>query len=378
MEYISLIFVGFMMAVALGQMILPRVMVISLRKRLFDIPDARKVHQSPVPRLGGVTFFPVVLLVMCGISMWGLHAGTLHFDFFSRNIVDEMLCLMMGLMLLYIIGICDDLIGVSYRKKFLVQLLAAAFIPLAGLQLDSFYGLFGIGHIDAWIGVPLTIGLTVFITNAINLIDGIDGLASGLCMEALVLLGIGFALDEWWMYALLAFVCVGVLIPFFLHNVFGNADRGRKIFMGDTGSLTLGFILSLLSIKFILSTGTSASMPGGTSLVLVFSFLLVPCLDVCRVMLGRIRRKTNPFKPDKSHIHHKFLNMGFTPRRSLVLIQLLSFAFIALTYFLIRIGMFAGVVLVLDLLIWTGMNVWFSMIVSRKEYVPAHVNAGRS
>ena len=137
--------------------------------------------------------------------------------------------------------------------------------------------------------------------------------------------------------------------------------------MGDTGSLTLGFILSLLSIKFIGTMGASASLAGGASLVLVFSFLLVPCLDVCRVMLGRIRRKMNPFKPDKSHIHHKFLNMGFTPRRSLVLIQLLSLAVIAFTYFLIRMGMFAGVVLVLDLLIWTGMNVWFSLIINRKE-----------
>lgn len=367
MEYVSYLLLGFLLAMVLGQMIIPHVMVISLRKRLFDIPDARKVHQSPISRLGGVTFFPVVVLVMCGISMIQLHTGTLHIDFFSRNIIDEMLCLMMGLMLLYIIGITDDLIGVSYRRKFLVQLVAAAFIPLAGLQLDSFYGLFGIYHIDTWLSVPLTIGLTVFITNAINLIDGIDGLASGLCMEALVLFGLFFVWEGWWMYALLAAVCVGVLIPFFLHNVFGNASRGRKIFMGDTGSLTLGFILSLLSIKFIGTMGASASLAGGASLVLVFSFLLVPCLDVCRVMLGRIRRKMNPFKPDKSHIHHKFLNMGFTPRRSLVLIQLLSLAFIAFTYFLIRMGMFAGVVLVLDLLIWTGMNVWFSLIINRKE-----------
>lgn len=373
MEYLSLIFIGLILAAVLGQMIIPRVMVISLRKRLFDIPDARKVHQSPISRLGGVTFFPVVVLVMCGISMWVLHRGGI---FFTRNITNEMLCLMMGLMLLYIIGITDDLIGVSYRRKFLVQWVAAAFIPLAGLKLDSFYGLFGIYGIDAWMGVLLTMLLTVFITNAINLIDGIDGLASGLCMEALILFGIFFAWGGWWMYALLAFVCVGVLIPFFVHNVFGNADRGRKIFMGDTGSLTLGFILSLLSVKFILSMGASASMKGGASLVLVFSFLLVPCLDVCRVMLGRVRRKSNPFKPDKSHIHHKFLNMGFSPRRSLVLIQLLSLAFIAITYILIRAGMFAGIVLLVDLMIWIGVNVWFSQIINRKAYALAEVNTG--
>lgn len=376
MDYILLIVLGFLLAGVLGQMIIPHVMVISLRKRLFDIPDSRKVHQLPISRLGGVTFFPVVVLVMCSISMLQLHLGTLPVFFFGGNIVNEMLCLLIGLMMLYIMGITDDLIGVPYRRKFVIQLLAAACIPLAGLQLESFYGLFGINQIDAWIGIPLTMLLTVFVTNAINLIDGIDGLASGLCMEALVLFGIFFAIDGWWMYALLSFVCVGVLIPFFLYNVFGNASRGRKIFMGDTGSLTLGFVLSLLSVKFILVMGGTVSMSGGASFVLVFSFLLVPCLDVCRVVLGRVRRKMNPFKPDKSHIHHKFLSMGFTPRRSLVLIQLLSLTFIVFTYVLIRMGIFAGIVLLIDLFIWTAINVWFSLIISRKGYVVSQVSMG--
>lgn len=366
MEYVSHLFLGLLLAVILGQMIIPRVMVISLRKRLFDVPDARKVHHVPISRLGGVTFFPVIVLVMCGISLLLLNTGFLQATFFSGNIINEMLCLLIGLMILYIMGITDDLIGVPYRRKFLIQLVAAAFLPLAGLQLDSFYGLFGIEEIDAWIGIPLTMLLTIFVTNAINLIDGIDGLASGLCMEALMLFGVFFALGGWWMYALLSFVCLGVLIPFFLHNVFGNPNRGRKIFMGDTGSLTLGFILSMLSVKFVLITGPSASMADGATLVLVFSFLLVPCLDVCRVVLGRVRRKVNPFKPDKSHIHHKFLNMGFTPRRSLVLIQSMALGFIVFTYFLIRMGMFAGFVLLLDLLIWSVMNVWFTRIISRK------------
>lgn len=367
MEYFFLILIGFMVAATLGQIIIPRVMVISLRKRLFDLPDARKVHHSPVSRLGGVTFFPVILLVMGGISIWGLHAGHTDGILFSRNIVDEMLCLMIGLMLLYLIGVCDDLIGVSYRRKFLIQILSAAFIPLAGLSIHHFHGLFGIGAISPWLGVPLTVLLTVFITNAINLIDGIDGLASGLCMEALVLLGIGFALHGWWMYALLSFVCVGVLVPFFLYNVFGNADRGRKIFMGDTGTLTLGFVLSLLIVKYILSTGSSSIMEGGTSMVWVFSFLLVPCLDVLRVMLGRIRRKAHPFKPDKSHIHHLFLLMGFTPRKSLVLIQLLSLSFVVLTYVLIRIGIPASWVFGIDVLVWMLVHVWFQKLLAERK-----------
>lgn len=353
----------------MGQLMIPGILMISLRKRLFDVPDVRKVHHRPVPRLGGLMFFPVIVLTLCGISILWLYAGKDGGVFFGSDIVGEMLCLMSGLLLLYIIGVCDDLIGVSYRRKFLVQILAASFIPLAGLSIHHLYGLFGIGGISLWIGVPLTMLLTVFIINAINLIDGIDGLASCICMEALILLGGGFAMYGCWMYALLSFVCLGALVPFVFYNVFGNASRGRKIFMGDTGSLTLGFLLSLLSVKYIMVAGPVSLNVDGAPVVLVFSLLLVPCLDVCRVVVVRLHRKVHPFKPDQNHIHHLFLQMGFTPRRSLVLIQLLCITFIGLTYTLIRLGVPAGWVLVLDLLVWMLAVLWFHRIIIAKTNV---------
>ena len=279
-----------------------------------------------------------------------------------------MLCLTAGLVLLYIIGVCDDLIGVRYGRKLLVQVLASAFLPFAGLYVVDFYGLFGVDVVSPFIGIPFTVLLTVFVTNAINLIDGIDGLASGLCMIALLIFGTAFALNGVWMYSLLAFVCLGVLIPFFLYNVFGNAEHGSKIFMGDTGSLTLGFILSLLAVKYILLLSTDSSAVFGTPIVWVFSLLLVPCLDVCRVVLNRIQRKANPFKPDKTHIHHKFLMMGFSSRRSLVLIQLISLFFIGFTVFLLYVGVLGYVVLLIDILVWTLMHMWFSHIIRRRAY----------
>ena len=136
--------------------------------------------------------------------------------------------------------------------------------------------------------------------------------------------------------------------------------------MGDTGSLTLGFILSLLSVKYIMVTGQASLNVDGAPVVLVFSLLLVPCLDVCRVVIGRLRRKVHPFKPDKSHIHHLFLQMGFTPRRSLVLIQPLCVSFIVLTYTLIHMGVPGSWVFVLDLLIWMLVTLWFNRIIVEK------------
>ena len=362
MEHVFFMVVGFLMAVLLGQIIIPRILVISLRKRLFDQPDSRKVHHRPISRLGGVTFFPVILIVMCTVGLLQFY----EMENITSSVISESLCLVAGLMLLYMIGVCDDLIGVRYRRKFEVQILAAAFLPFAGLSIQNLGGLFGWYEISPLVGVPLTMLLTVFLINAINLIDGIDGLASGLCMVAITLFGVSFAWHGSWMYALLAFASVGVLVPFFFYNVFGNANRGHKIFMGDTGSLTLGFILSVMVVKYVSVMVQESSRLDGAPVVMAFSVLLVPSLDVCRVVLNRFRRRVHPFKPDKSHIHHKFLNMGFTPRRSMILIQLMAVAFIVLTLVLLRIGLLAPVVFILDILVWTLMNVWFSRIISRR------------
>ena len=366
MEHVFQIVLGFILATMLGLFIIPRILVISHRKRLFDMPDVRKVHCRPISRLGGVTFFPVIVLVMCSISLFELHNG--YAIGLGRNLLNEMLCLLVGLMLLYIVGVCDDLIGVRYNRKFLVQILAAAFLPLSGLYIHNFYGLFGWYEIPALVGVLFTMLLTVFIITAINLIDGIDGLASGLCMVALSIFGVTLAINGWWIYTMLAFVCVGVLIPFFIYNVFGNAERGHKIFMGDTGSLTLGFIISLLAVKYIVSMGRTESVVDGWPLVIAFSVLLVPCLDVFRVILSRLKRRVHPFKPDRCHFHHKILNMGFTPRKALIFIELISIAFIAFTVLLVHVGVLAYWVFIYDVILWTLLNVWFSRIIRKKSY----------
>ena len=359
---IVLIFLGFLIAVALARIIIPRILIISLRKRLFDTPDARKVHKKPVSRLGGVSFFPAVLFTVtfligvCDMTGWVPLVNV------SRYWAQALL-LCSGLTLLFIVGIADDLIGVRYRQKFLVQLVAAAMFPLAGLYINDFYGLLGIHYVSSFIGVPLTLLLVVFITNAVNLIDGIDGLASGLSMVALSVFGTLAVIDGRWMSALLAFATVGVLLPFFFYNVFGNADRGRKIFMGDTGSLTLGYILSFLAVQYTMNTYEAGINYEGAMLI-AFSVLPVPCLDLVRWVLGRARRGRAPFMPDKTHIHHKFLAMGFTPRRAMISILcislLLCLANMALVSYLDN-----TLLLLCDVVVWTVMNLYMDKVILR-------------
>lgn len=365
MANLYIIISAFVSAVILGRIIIPNILIISLRKRLFDVPDERKVHKRPIPRLGGVTFFPVILFSLCVFTAVRLMTGHGPADTSTMDLVCEFLFLTGGLTLLYIVGIADDLIGVRYRKKFLVQIISAAMFPLSGLYINNFYGLFGIYLIPAEVGIPLTMLLVVFITNAINLIDGIDGLASGLSMVALLVFGVLFVHFRMWSYAMLAFVTVGVIIPFFSYNVFGSADLGRKIFMGDTGSLTLGYILSFFVIKYCMYEPDMLLTMKTSPVLVSFSVLMVPCLDVIRVVLRRARNKRALFMPDKTHIHHKFLAMGFSPRRALVTIQLMSACFCAFTIVAI-LYMNNTLVFVIDVVVWTLLNLWFDHVINRK------------
>ncbi len=363
MNYLFIV-LGFAISIVVARLIIPHILLISFRKKLFDMPDARKVHKRAIPRLGGVSFFPTVLLSCSAVMALRTLSGFGVSPVQEAYAVPEFLFLICGVTLLYLTGIADDLVGVPYRQKFAVQILCACLFPLCGLWINDLYGLFGIHSLPAWIGMPFTVLAVVFITNAINLIDGIDGLASGLSSVSLLMFGVLFAGKGLWLYSTLAFSMIGVLIPFFYYNVFGSAERARKIFMGDTGSLTLGYVLSFLAIRY--SQNSPAVMPFTEgALVIAFSTLIVPAFDVIRVVLVRLRNGRSPFEPDRNHIHHKFLDMGFTPRRAMVTILLIACLFsasnILLTPYVNGTAMLIG-----DILVWTLLNVWWDKVRDRR------------
>ncbi len=320
---------GFLFAVSLGMVIIPRILVISHKKRLYDVPDARKVHTMPVPRLGGLSFFPVILMSMFLVIGFHLYFWDMDVSGLSFNMLYEYLFLFVGMTLLYLVGICDDLIGVGYRYKFAVQIAAAFLLVLSGNWFDSFGGLFGIYSVPVWVGMPFTVFIVVYITNAINLIDGIDGLASGLCCIALSVLSVIFFLRGQYVYALLAICTLGILMPFWCYNVFGNANRGHKLFMGDAGSLTLGYVISFLIIHMSVTNEVSPTL-SNPYMVIALSTVLVPLLDVVRVVLRRLREHKNPFLPDKNHFHHKLLRTGMRVRMVMICIIAISAFFILL------------------------------------------------
>ena len=347
-----------------ARIIIPRILLISFRKKLFDIPDERKVHKRAIPRLGGVSFFPTILLSCCLMLAVRTLTGCGVDVPYKDELMAEFLLLVCGMVLLYLTGIADDLVGVRYREKFVIQIIAACFFPLSGLWINDFYGLFGIENLPAWFGMPFTVLTVVFITNAINLIDGIDGLASGLSSVSLMVLGLLFAEKGLWLYSMLAFSTFGVLVPFFYYNVFGSAEHARKIFMGDTGSLTLGYILSFLAIKYSQNSEFIPFTQG--AIVVAFSTLIVPTFDVVRVVIVRLYNGRNPFEPDKNHIHHQFLAMGFTVRQSMILILIISCVFSAFNIFLMPYAD-NTLMLLTDIVVWILLNVWWARIRRRRR-----------
>ncbi|MCD7899778.1 MAG: undecaprenyl/decaprenyl-phosphate alpha-N-acetylglucosaminyl 1-phosphate transferase [Bacteroides sp.] len=347
----------FVVSVLIASLIIPRILVIATRKKLYDVPDARKVHTKAIPRLGGVSFFPTILFSFCYVFtlrfLFGYDVNEVHIT----CIIPELLLLVCGMTLLYLTGIADDLVGVRWRQKFVIQIICASFFPLSGLWLNNLYGIFGIYEIPFWLGIPFTIFTVVFITNAINLIDGIDGLASGLSSVSLVVFGLLFLEKQLWAYAMLAFATLGVLVPFFYYNVFGSADKARKIFMGDTGSLTLGFIISFLALKYsMVNEEVMTYTPG--AIVIAAGTLIIPAFDVIRVVLVRLRSGKSAFEPDKNHIHHKFLAMGYNVRKAMVTLICIAIAFSVANIVLIRYINGTWVVL-MDIVVWCGLNLWW-------------------
>lgn len=359
-----LIVAASMCSLGIAWYMIPNIILISFKKNLFDYSSGRKVHKGIVPRLGGLAFTPAIIISLAlveGIAT--LFCGVdLYISFVAQTHVGLLMC---ALLLLYFEGTADDLIGVPYRAKFVYQIISAVLVVVSGIYINDFYGLFGVWELPHWVGAVFSVVLIVFIINALNLIDGIDGLASGLSIIALIFFGFIYIYQQEWLYAAISFVTCGALLPFFVYNVFGSAEHRHKIFMGDAGSQTIGLILAVLAVR--LSQKDPAlvrSLPD--AIVVAFSLLMVPCFDVVRVIIHRLRNHKNPFKPDMNHIHHKLLALGLRQRVAMPLILGVAVFFAALNLLLVE-KININLLLLIDIVLWTILNVYLSMMIRRRK-----------
>jgi UDP-N-acetylmuramyl pentapeptide phosphotransferase/UDP-N-acetylglucosamine-1-phosphate transferase len=329
MLYLSMM-VPLLLSVALAMYIIPRILMVSVKKELNLPPRLSDKSKRTVPRLGGVSLFPIMVIsvgaaiVACMIDLEG--EQTLFVGQSESTFVQYMFAIA-GLTTMYLLGVMDDLIGVSFLSKISIQFLASLLIPISGLYIDDLHGLLGIYELPAWLGVLGTMVTIWFISNAIPMLDDIDGLASGLAMLAFSVLGIlAFIASQPFLLMICASM-VGMLIPFFLRNVMGWRIGWRNIYLGDTGGLTIGYMLAFVVVA--LSRQGGSTLPEGIIMV-CFGTLLLPMFDVVRVAIMRTVNNRSVFDRDNNHIHHRLMMGGMSPGNVLITIILVTAFFVLL------------------------------------------------
>lgn len=310
---------------------IPVVIYIADKKKLYDVPDERKLHTHAIASLGGI----------------GVFLGFLFSGLIAIKIPDnpEFQYFFAAALIIFFIGLKDDLVLISATKKLIAQILATAIIiHLGGLKIESFYGILGIQELDSMISIPLTYITFILVINAYNLIDGIDGLAGSLGLMASMLLGTYFYFSGMFDYAAFSYALSAALLAFLIFNY-----NPARIFMGDSGSLLVGMVLCILVLKFInVASNASAAIPIGSAAAIGVAILIVALLDTIRVFSIRIIKGRSPFSPDRNHVHHILLDRGFS-HSSVTLICVCSNIVLIVTTYLLRhlgntiliIGLFA-------------------------------------
>ena len=283
----------YVMAFVLTLIFIPPVIFMVKRFKLFDRPNARKEHLVPTPTFGGISIFAGM---MVSLLFW--------FKFYNHP---SIITFFLSMILLFGVGIMDDLKDLAARYKLVIEVGVASLLAVSGIRITSFGGLFGINELHIMAQYIITVVAIVGITNAFNLIDGIDGLAGGLGFMSLVTLGIFLTISKDLNYAMIAFALAGALLGFLYFNF-----NPARIFMGDTGSLMLGFVIAVLCVQLMKVNAIHPTPVVPNIYVFTLGIVMIPVFDTLRVFGTRIWKGRSPFSADKTHIHHLITNKGFT------------------------------------------------------------------
>ena len=294
---------------------IPVIIEVAKSKKLFDEPCERKVHKDVIPTLGGLGIFAgFIIATLIGVPL--SHTSVLQY-------------FLAAIMIIFFMGIKDDILILTAAKKFVGQLMAAAIlIKFGGIEITNMYGFLGIHTIPPAASFLLTLFTIVVITNSFNLIDGVDGLAGSLGLLTSIIFGFYFYMTGQILYTVMALSLAGSLVAFLIYNF-----NPAKIFMGDTGSLLIGLLNSIFVIKFIsVASDPAYGFPLSSAPAIGFSILLVPLFDTLRVVGLRILSRRSPFVPDRNHIHHMLLDLGLSHKTIALSCVLANICFIGIAY----------------------------------------------
>lgn len=318
MEDTQLIYIipsAIILSLSVSMALIPLIIRFVNKWGLVDTPNARSAHSKPTPTLGGVAVF---LGFICVAMIFGY-------------LIPKAIFLLAALLIIFACGLLDDLMDLSPLIKLLAEFGAAFLVCYADMRLKSFHGLFGVEEIPVYLQYLVSVFLIVGITNAFNLIDGIDGLAGGIGVINAILVGLLFIASNRVELGLISFALAGSLLGFLYYNF-----NPASIFMGDSGSLPVGFIFAALGLKLM---DTNVVINGvilshHTMSLMVIGILFLPVFDFIRVTIYRITRKQSPFKADKNHVHHLLVNIGFNHKTSTIILYITNIILITLAFLL--------------------------------------------
>jgi UDP-N-acetylmuramyl pentapeptide phosphotransferase/UDP-N-acetylglucosamine-1-phosphate transferase len=324
---------------------IPTIIQVAREKKLFDEPDDRKIHKIGIPTLGGLGVFAGFIL---SLLLMTSHSNRELQYFVAATIT------------IFFLGIKDDILTISPAKKLIGQFIAAfILIHFGGLQITNLNGFMGVFEIPLFISIPFTFTTIVFIINSFNLIDGVDGLVGSIGIVTSLFFGGYFLLAGQTFYSILGFSLAGSLLAFLIFN-FSPA----KIFMGDTGSLLIGIVNSVMAIKFITVAGNkSSALPLASAPALAMAILIIPIFDTLRVFIMRILNKRSPFSPDRTHIHHFLLDLGYSHSRVTITCVLTNIGFITISFFL----QIVGTTLLISILMTVALSLMILVKYKRKR-----------
>ena len=277
----------------LGILIIPMLRKIAYQVNLTDKPNARKVHVQPVPLIGGIS---IAIVLICVLML------SPNFIAIAKKYLPILSC---GFILL-LVGVIDDKTDLNAKLKLVIQLCLAAIVVHNDTRILGFYGFLGINEIPVYLQYLLTILIITGVVNAFNLMDGVDGLVGTLSFVGFTMLLITSIFLKNIELATICVVFMGSILGFLKYNL----SKEKKIFMGDSGSLFIGFVLVTLGINLLENEKINANQHYSYVFLLLIAFFSIPVLDSIRVYLGRIKKGNSPFKADKSHLHHLFLSFG--------------------------------------------------------------------
>lgn len=329
-----LIWISCLVSFILTFIAIPSIVRVSTIKNLVALPNGRTSHKNPTPNLGGVAIFAGV--VISSVLFTGI------------NTAHELKYIIAAMMIIFFIGLKDDLYPIAAYKKFIGQTLAILFILIpGGSHIQFFHGLFGIYEISYFPSLIISYIFFLAMINSFNLIDGIDGLSSGIGILTSIFFAIVFLMDNQLPYAIMSFILASSLLAFFYFNVF---SKRNKIFLGDTGAMLIGLVLAIFAVRFLNEDSVNMFFKRGLSApAALLAVLIVPLFDTARVFVLRIAWGKSPFEADRNHIHHRLLELSGNHLKATSIILLVNILMVSIVSIFRDVGteLLIGIILAL-------------------------------